>query len=742
MGSYTANRTAAGGTLTLASGATLSIGGTNSLPSNYSTHSIGATSVVDYAGTNQTVVVPNSAQNYGNLTISGSGTKTLAGTVGVARNLTVSAGTFDLGSFTANRAAAGGTLTVSNGATLTIGGTNTLPSNYNTHSIGATSTINYAGSNQTVAVLNGPQNYGHLTLSGSGTKTLEGTEVVRGDLTISAGTFDLGSFTINRSAAGGTLTIANGAGLNIGGTNTIPSNYSTHVIGATSTVNYSGSNQSVSVLNSSQNYGHLTISGSGTKTLAGTVGVAGDLTISAGTFTLGTFTANRTAAGGTLTVANGATLSIGGTNTIPANYSAHVVGATSTINYTGTNQTVAVLNSSQDYGHLTLSGSGTKTLGGGITVRGTLSISGASLADGGYTLIANGDISNSTSHTGTGKIMLSGGSSPHALSGGGSYTNLHVNGALGVTMSSSVTVNGTLTLTSGNITTGAYTISISSTGIVSRASGYVIGNFQKYVATGAPSTTFEIGDASNYTPADVSFSGVSTGGNLTAFTTAGDHPNISTANINPAKSINRYWTLTNSGIVFASCSATFNFVAGDLDAGTNTNAVIVGKWSAGAWGYPTVGTRNATSTQATNLTSFGDFQVGEAPVLSVSVSNGTFAFGINLLNTWLAPQTSTILNDGNVAEILVGRISQFSDGSNNWGISTVSNGSDIIRAQWSTTSATGPWVDISAYDADFTLASNVGVGSSVTVWLRLQTPTGTSSYNQHSSVLTATAQKY
>jgi hypothetical protein len=742
LSAFTANRTAAGGTLTVSNGATLSIGGTGTIPSNFSTHSIGATSTINYAGTNQTVAVPNSSQNYGHLIISGSGTKTLAGTVGVAGDLTISAGTFDLSTFTANRTAAGGTLTVSNGATLSIGGTGTIPSNYSAHSIGATSTINYSGTNQSIIVLNSAQNYGNLTISGSGTKTLAGTVGVAGNLTVSAGTLDLSTFTANRTAAGGTLTVSNGATLSIGGTGTIPSNYTTHSIGATSNINYAGTNQSVIVLNSAQNYGHLTISGSGTKTLAGTVGVAGDLTISAGTFDLATYTANRTAGGGTLTLSNGAALSIGGTNTLPSNYSTHVIGATSTVNYAGTNQSVAVLNSSQNYGNLTLSGSGTKTLAGSMTVRGTLAISGASLADGGFTLSANGNVNNGTTHTGTGKIMLTGGSGAHSLSGGGSYTNLEMNDANGATLSSNVTVNGTLTLTSGKITTGAYTFSISSTGSVSRTSGHVVGNLQRYIATGSPSATFQIGDATNYTPIDVSLASVSAGGNLTASTTAGDHPNIGSANINAAKSVNRYWTLTNSGIVFTTCTATCNFVAGDLDAGTNTNAVIVGRWSGGAWSYPSVGTRTSTSTQVTGLTAFGDFQIGEAPILSVSVSNATFAFGISILNTWLTPQTSVITNDGNVAESFVGRISQFTDGSNNWGISDVSNGSNIIRAQWSTTSGSGPWVDISAYNTDFTVATNVAVGNTVTLWLRVQTPTSTSSYIEHSSVLTATAQKY
>lgn len=677
-----------------------------------------------------------------NVTCSGAGTKTLAGTLSVVGDLNVSGGTFDMGSFTANRTTAGGTLTVSSGQTLIIGGTNTVPSNYSTHAIGATSTIHYSGTDQIVAVLNSAQNYGHLTLSGSGTKTLAGAVGVAENLTVTAGTFVMGSFTANRTVPGGTLTVSNGAALSIGGTNTIPSNYSTHALGATSTIDYSGTDQTVAVLNSSQDYGHLTLSGSGTKTLAGTEVVRRDLTISAVTFGLGSFTINRSAAGGTLTVSNGATLSIGGTNTIPSNYSTHAIGATSIINYSGTNQSVIVLNSAQNYGHLTISGSGTKTLGGGITVRGTLSISGGSLAVAGFTLTANGNVSNGTTHTGTGRILLTGGSGAHNLSGGGSYTNLEMNDANGATLSSNVTVNGTLTLTGGNITSGAYRLSISSSGSVSRTSGHIIGDLQKYIATGAPTTTFQIGDASNYTPVDVSFSGVSTGGDLIARTTSWDHADISSANISPARSVNRFWTLSNSGILFTSYSATFNFVSGDVDPGTNTNAIIVGNCSGSAWSYPTVGTKTSTSTQATGLTAFGDFQLGEAPNLSVSVSNATFTFGISTLNSWVTPQTSVITNDGNVAESFVGRISQFTDGSNNWGISTGPNGSDIVRAQWSTTSGSGPWVDISAYNTDFTVATNVAVGNSVTFWLRLQTPTGTSSYSEHSSVLTATAQQY
>jgi len=55
---------------------------------------------------------------------------------------------------------------------------------------------------------------------------------------------------------------------------------------------------------------------------------------------------------------------------------------------------------------------------------------------------------------------------------------------------------------------------------------------------------------------------------------------------------------------------------------------------------------------------------------------------------------------------------------------------------------TAPWTDISAYDTDFTIVTNVAVDDSETFWLRIQTPVNTSFCTEHPSTLTVTAYEY
>jgi hypothetical protein len=665
-------------------------------------------------------------------------------------------------------------------ATLKIGGTSditTLTTTANPNTVDYTS-----NSDQTVK----PITYHHLTLSGTGNniKTLTNVSTINGNLTLSQ---DCNATTAIAMTIGGNLIVEADPILTVAG-------FDFTVTGTTSV---SGTLFHSSATGTKTHVGSVTINSGGIWTNTGNSAFTfrGGLTHNGATFTSGTgvytFDTNNQAVGGSsaLTITNvtvttivltnnataltvstalsgtgeltqgaNATLNIGGTSGITT-FTA--TANPNTVNYSGAAQTVRAIT----YHHLTLSGSAAKTMPGStLTLNGNFTMSGTCTATaaaaintagnftvgstntfttGAFTHDIKGDFSNSGTFTATGSTITLTGTADQA--GGGSATttfdHLTINKASGaVTVTTTFNVSGTLTFTSGNISTGANKVVITATGTVSRTSGHVVGNLQKNVATGSSvSRTFQIGSASTYTPVDVVFATVSVAGNLTASTTAGDHANIASSDVNSVKSVNRYWTMSqDASLAFTNYGATFNFVAGDVDAGANTSTFIARRYSGGSWSSLTMGTRTATSTQITGATAFGDFQVGN--VLSVSVSNSVFAFGTQLLNTWLAAQSSVITNDGTETEVIVGKISTFTAGANTWTLSAVANGADQVRAQWSTTSDTGPWTDISAYDTNFTISSSLAASGTVTFYLRIQTPTSTSSYSEYASTLTVTAQ--
>ena len=321
-------------------------------------------------------------------------------------------------------------------------------------------------------------------------------------------------------------------------------------------------------------------------------------------------------------------------------------------------------------------------------------------------------------------------------------TSLTVDNSAGVTLTNSVTPT-TLNLTAGIISTGANTVIMPAAGTVSRTNGYVFGNLRKNVATGTNvARTFEVGTSTAYNPVNVTFASVSTAGNLTVKANAGDHASIVTATgLNAAKSVNANWSAANAGIVFTNYSATFNFMAGQLDAGTDTNALIVGKLDSLLWSYPTVGTRTATSTQATGMTSFSDFQLAEAadttppettidsgPSDPSTSSSATFEFSSDDPNAAFecqldsggyescsSPQTYSSLADGertvSVRAIdAVGNTDQSPD-TRTWTVDTTAPETSIDAGPFDPTNSTEATFEFSSDDPSATFECQLDGGS-------------------------------
>ena len=414
-----------GGSFTVENGGTLQINGDET----YSSPTLNSGSTVSYGGTSSSYTIAN--RSYDILCIEGGASSvfSLPATLTGISTINICSGILDLAGYDITAT------TLSNEGTLRLKGTETMSiTNMDVNSgtvelVGANSATTYTikdfgstdyynllindeNANKATFELGAAMNIaGTLTVSGgtysangqtttmAGLCTVNGgtytastaAQTANGGLTISSGTFTGSSGTLDINGAftqsGGTFTSSTGS-TNISGNFSRSSGTFTHNSG---TVNIDGSTQS---LGGATTFNNLAISGSGTKTLLASMTLAGNLTMSAATFDLDSYTANRSSGGGTMTLSNGATLKIGGTATIPSNYTTHSIGSTSTIEYDGSTQTVGSLNSSQDYGHLTISGSGTKTLAANTTVSGNLTCnSGTNLTVGaGENLTVSGTI--------------------------------------------------------------------------------------------------------------------------------------------------------------------------------------------------------------------------------------------------------------------------------------------------------------------------------------------------------------
>ncbi len=456
---------------------------------------------------------------------------------------------------------------------------------------GATRPLTVTGAgNTTISAVIGTTT-GTVTKTGAGTLTLSGSNTFTGATTVSAGTLSIAADnnlgTAPGAATAGQLTIG-AATLRATGSFTLNANRGVAITAAATiatdpgvTLSYGGVVAGV---------GTLTKAGTGTLTLSGTNTYTGSTTINAGTLSVaadaGLGTAPAAATPGHLTL-NGGTLQATASFTLNARRGIALGAGGATFDTTGAT-TLTYAGIATGAGGLTKSGTGTFTLAAASASVGAVTLSGGVLVGPtGSAFAVAGDWTNNTGTAaftaGTGTVAL-GGTSAQAVGGSSSttFTNLTIANAAGITLGADVRVNGVLTLTSGVITTGARVVYVPSGGSVSRTSGHVNGNLRKFVGTGSPSVTFEVGDATSYSPAVAAFTNVTASGDLTVSATAGNQPQLASSTLDPTRMAHRYWTLSGPGLAFTSYAGTFTFVPGDVDAGANTAGFVVEQYAGGS----------------------------------------------------------------------------------------------------------------------------------------------------------------
>jgi hypothetical protein len=339
----------------------------------------------------------------------------------------------------------------------------------------------------------------------------------------------------------------------------------------------------------------------GTSTLSGALVLGDDLVITSGTFDLA---ANAVDVAGSVTVAgtldaSGADLQVAGdvlvTGTLVAGGSVITLdgGALQHLATDG-----AVL------GDLIVDGLVGTVIDDDLHVGGTLDLAAGTLTLGPHRLTIEHPIA------GTPASLIADATS--SLTVDGTTAGIHVPASIGdlgelsiqtpeaVTLDAPLTLHVGLLLDGGNLDADGHLVRIVSGATVSRTSGHVIGVLEKPVAAGGPiSVTYEIGDASGYTPIVVSWASVGLDGTLAASTSAGDDDAaLAAVGLLPAASVNRTWTLVPTGLAADPVEIAVTYLSADLDPLADPASLLAVVSEGGTSSLPAVVGRTPTSATA------------------------------------------------------------------------------------------------------------------------------------------------
>lgn len=332
--------------------------------------------------------------------------------------------------------------------------------------------------------------------------------------------------------------------------------------------------------------------------------------VAEGTFDLGANTVSELE--GTLTLENGGRLIIRGTNSLPV-FTDYSVDTLSTVEYAGSTQAVS---SATPYGNLVISAAGSKTASAVLKILNDFTLTAGTFVPGAFadSIGGNWTMTGGT-FTNTGSTIVFDGLNVQQISTIAPFNHLTVNKTSGfVQLATDVAANGTLNFLGRNIRTGdvnVFTAAGSVTG-AGQATGWVFGNLRKPVATGASvARTYEVGDSLWYAPATVTFASVGAAGQVTARTIGADLPDLAQSGMNAARSVNRYWVMTNAGTTFTTASVSLNWNAADVDAGVTAANLRVTNVAGASRTLPVVTSATTTSISVSGVSTLGTMAVAE-----------------------------------------------------------------------------------------------------------------------------------
>ncbi|MGM8227691.1 DUF6701 domain-containing protein [Cellvibrio sp. ARAG 10.3] len=410
--------------------------------------------------------------------------------------------------------------------------------------------------------------------------------------------------------------------------------------------------------------------GAGSATVAGTVTLSGggnsnrtsQINLTSGTLDMnGNLSFSSNAESNFIQATGAANIFLSGNLTLSSG--ARIIpGTSSTFTYDGTGtQTVMLGVSEINYHNLVLAGSGTKNqtswsvptitgttqVAAGVTFQNSAAViyqgefinngtTNASAQNQHVNNFINNNIYNATANlqyranfTNSGTftpgvgLHLFNGNSLQQITGTTTFGRMELNNTAGLSINNDVTIQDQLILTNGPLITNANVLRVAQTGDwsgVSRGNGWVAGNLGLYVQPGYRSRTFDIGDLTAYRPLTITIPSVTSAGFIVVNISQsnGDHPQIGSANLDAARSVNRWWSIASEGVTMVDMSVVFNYLAGDIDAGATPQNFEIQRYTGGTWNDVTVNSRSATSTQGSTITAFGQFAIAE-PGLSVPV---------------------------------------------------------------------------------------------------------------------------